>query len=250
MCTLCLILAWLPLVITFLGRPPLSILVYVALVFPGTQCHCTWFCSFLGPLSLFEIIFIGLSQGWLWLKRYQQTQAKNAHFFNAIKRSKSLSAWRQLHKGEGRAAFFHWKSQPFKSPWLVVSADWGRDPLSLLSSRNSSILRVFIHPSLLFTDLQTRRSVCCKVSFPGERSPKQDGTSDVPESYIFIYLYDLSYFTWSLSLLPLAYKHHESRGMSVSSSSIFWAPRQDLAENGHLIYISSLPFSFPHLIAK
>lgn len=106
MCTLCLILAWLPLVITFLGRPPLSILVYVALVFPGTQCHCTWFCSLLGPLSLFEIIFIGLSQGWLWLKRYQQTQAKNAHFFNAIKRSKSLSAWRQLHKGEGRAAFF------------------------------------------------------------------------------------------------------------------------------------------------
>lgn len=46
-CPLCLVQAWLPHFITSSERTSLSLLVNIALLFPGTQCHILWFCSFL-----------------------------------------------------------------------------------------------------------------------------------------------------------------------------------------------------------
>lgn len=47
------------------------------------------------------------------------TQAKHTGFFSVIKRTRSFSAQSQLLKAGDGAAFFHWKSQSSKSPWLV-----------------------------------------------------------------------------------------------------------------------------------
>ena len=58
-----LIMAWLPHFIPSSERPSLCILVNIAVLFPGTQCHILWFCFLLRLLSLSEIICVWLSQG-------------------------------------------------------------------------------------------------------------------------------------------------------------------------------------------
>lgn len=70
---------WRPPFMPFSGRPCSNTQVNVVFPFPGPQCHIPRFRFLLRLLSLSEITFVWLSQGWLWLIRDTNTPGQRTH---------------------------------------------------------------------------------------------------------------------------------------------------------------------------